>query len=623
MKINGFDTDAAIKTINTSIPDSHTAKINEEDNGKDDEGNQEKGCDEEESYNEKRKDTKNKKSNRRKFIGITSLSSFSVLESETIEKKDSKDYECVFLYDPHLHSASFPKQTANISDDSGVIEKYIEKNEEAKNFNKRVKSFITQAELVARFINRFRKILVITHIDADGITSGAIMSLALDEAGKIYSIIHTRQIDPELISSAAGKLKEERFEAVMFLDLGSGSIDSVLSLKVPVAVLDHHQPAHSLEEYPKKTASPEHATVAQLNPHDFGFNGAKDISGSGTSYFVGEHLAGKHWKTRDIALMLALTGAVGDIQDYDERCLSGLNRLIVEKALDAGILAEEFDASFFGRQTREIYKVLQFSTDPPIPSLTGRASNCVQFLEELGIPSISEDGHTTWSTLDIENKRKILSRIVLMLLKRGYSSKAVDRLFSYTYTFPSEPLYSPTRDAKEFATLLNSCGRYQKAEVGHIVARGDRTTYYEEALSLLRNHRKTLVEAMKKIEDIGLDDTTYTFVQYFHSGSEFPETIVGTVANMLLGTGNLNTSKILVGFAFCEDDPENVKVSARTTKNMVEKGIHLAEIMRYAAQKVGGVGGGHNIAAGALIRKGKEEEFLKAVEEKAAMQLKK
>jgi RecJ-like exonuclease len=36
--------------------------------------------------------------------------------------------------------------------------------------------------------------------------------------------------------------------------------------------------------------------------------------------------------------------------------------------------------------------------------------------------------------------------------------------------------------------------------------------------------------------------------------------------------------------------------------------------MRKAASQVKGVGGGHNIAAGATIPKGKEEEFLEAIE---------
>jgi len=48
---------------------------------------------------------------------------------------------------------------------------------------------------------------------------------------------------------------------------------------------------------------------------------------------------------------------------------------------------------------------------------------------------------------------------------------------------------------------------------------------------------------------------------------------------------------------------------------MVENGINLGEAMRNAAQAIGGEGGGHPVAAGASIPKGKEEEFLKLLDE--------
>ena len=43
--------------------------------------------------------------------------------------------------------------------------------------------------------------------------------------------------------------------------------------------------------------------------------------------------------------------------------------------------------------------------------------------------------------------------------------------------------------------------------------------------------------------------------------------------------------------------------------------------MRKAAKQLDGVGGGHNIAAGATIPKGKEEEFLDLLEQEIKTQL--
>jgi nanoRNase/pAp phosphatase (c-di-AMP/oligoRNAs hydrolase) len=53
-----------------------------------------------------------------------------------------------------------------------------------------------------------------------------------------------------------------------------------------------------------------------------------------------------------------------------------------------------------------------------------------------------------------------------------------------------------------------------------------------------------------------------------------------------------------------------VKASGRGTKDLIEEGLDLATAMSEAAAAVGGIGGGHNIAAGASIPEGREEDFL-------------
>nr|MDO8045052.1 DHH family phosphoesterase [Candidatus Baldrarchaeota archaeon] len=57
-----------------------------------------------------------------------------------------------------------------------------------------------------------------------------------------------------------------------------------------------------------------------------------------------------------------------------------------------------------------------------------------------------------------------------------------------------------------------------------------------------------------------------------------------------------------------------VKVSARALDPLIEKGLDLGEIMRIAAEKCSGRGGGHNIAAGAQIPIEQVETFIKLVD---------
>jgi RecJ-like exonuclease len=53
-----------------------------------------------------------------------------------------------------------------------------------------------------------------------------------------------------------------------------------------------------------------------------------------------------------------------------------------------------------------------------------------------------------------------------------------------------------------------------------------------------------------------------------------------------------------------------VKISARASNSLLEKGLNLGAIMQKAAEKVEGRGGGHDVAAGALLPKGSEDLFL-------------
>ena len=64
-----------------------------------------------------------------------------------------------------------------------------------------------------------------------------------------------------------------------------------------------------------------------------------------------------------------------------------------------------------------------------------------------------------------------------------------------------------------------------------------------------------------------------------------------------------------------------VKVSGRGTRKLVSQGLDLATVIKSAAEAVGGTGGGHNIASGASIPNGREEEFITIVDQLTGEQL--
>ena len=153
--------------------------------------------------------------------------------------------------------------------------------------------------------------------------------------------------------------------------------------------------------------------------------------------------------------------------------------------------------------------------------------------------------------------------------------------------------------------------------MGLKVCLGDRDKWFKKARNLLIGHRHNLVEGIQFAKEEGIIKRKY--LQFFHAGSGIRDTIIGIVANMLLNSEEISKDLPLVGFA--DKGEGEVKVSARATEELVEKGLNLSQAMKKAAIAFNGVGGGHNIAAGATIPKGKEEEFLDKLEKEIKTQL--
>ena len=454
---------------------------------------------------------------------------------------------------------------------------------------------LRRAHELAEIIQGSQKVHIVTHIDADGITAGAIASETLRRLGKKYSIECIKQLDEVVIN----RLLNEHHELVWFTDLGSG-----ISTEYPDVnkiITDHH-------ECPRDSDAPFH-----LNPHLFGCDGSYELSGAGATYLVSKAIDPKN---KDLSA-LAVIGAIGDLQDRKFCELRGMNREIVKEGIECGVIRTRKDLRYFGKETRPLAKLFQYASDPIIPGMSGREEACVALLQELQIPLKKGDDWRKWIDLDKDEQRKIVSAIIQMLLTKGFGYQVANRVLGETYLLCREEEGTELHDAKEFATLLNSTARYGQYEVGLQVCLGDRGKWLKEALSLLKGHRHNLVEGLQFAREEKIQKRSY--VQFFHAGEGIRDTIIGIVTNMMLNGEEVDKGLPLLGFVLTENG--EVKVSARASQTLVDQGLDLAAALTHAAKEVNGIGGGHNIAAGATIPKGKEEEFLKIVEEMIRHQL--
>lgn len=457
------------------------------------------------------------------------------------------------------------------------------------------------------------EVRVASHIDADGVAAAAIASSALARAGVKCEVEFFKKLDQTAIDS----LRAKRSDALWFTDLGSGSLSKIEGSRAVVS--DHHvpEPAPSNAKRGGQALLSDFSSVVHVNPHLHGISGANDLSGAGSTFLVA---AAMDPRNVDLA-NLAVLGAVGDLQDQKTRRLEGLNRVVLGVAESEGLVEAVRDIRYFGRETRPVHKMLEFSSDPFLPRITGNEEGALGFLLELGIELKEGDLWRTWADLTDPEKSTIVTALEDYLSSMRRRQETIDRLSGEVYFFPKEARRTPVRDAKEFATLLNACGRHGRAELGLRICSGDRGDALAEGMALLRDHRSALSRALTWAKGSGI--VRMKNIQFFDAGDEIEDTIVGTVAGMLLGGEGADRTAPMVAFAESTEyaDAPKVKASARGTQELVARGMDLSAAMRSSAEKVGGVGGGHNIAAGATIPSDKRDEFLSLLDEAVGSQL--
>jgi single-stranded-DNA-specific exonuclease len=460
------------------------------------------------------------------------------------------------------------------------------------------------AKVIHETVNRDGFIHVFSHLDADGVAAAGIMGKALIRLDARFRLRITQWVDEKII----GEIIADKPELVILTDFGSGYLD-LLNEKIPhfkVLILDHHQVA----------GTAQNSNFVQVNPHLQGMDGATEVSGSGVAYFVAKAV-----DPRNVDLSpIALVGALGDMQDrYEQRKLAGLNDIIVQDAVNANIVKVERDLTFFGRETRPIHKTFATTTNPFIPGISGEEDKALAFLSSLDIKLKSGEKWRALRDLSDDEKKRLCSALADYLLSKGLHYE-VTNLIGYIYVLTNEEPWTPLRDAREFAVVLNSTGRMNRPSLGIAICMGDRSAALEEANRVLEDYRKSInkylgwvmekPERLKELENI-----------YVVNGEDFVnEKVIGTISSIL--TNSLpNIEKPLIAYAKVENEGV-FKFSARTTDIAVRKGVNLGEVMRIAAEQVAGKGGGHNIAAGAQSPLDKVDDFVKIANDLVGKQLK-
>ncbi|MBX4196440.1 DHH family phosphoesterase [Candidatus Pacearchaeota archaeon] len=406
-----------------------------------------------------------------------------------------------------------------------------------------------------------KPIKVISHFDTDGITSAAIFSRALQRWNKKFSLQIVKGLEEDFIKS----LPEDHL--LIFLDLASGSLDYLKEKKTDVIILDHHE---IMQEIP--------ANVLMVNPL---LENHESVSGAAICYLFAKTLS-EH--NKDLAT-LAVIGMVGDSFEKE------LGKTYDEIIKDADTTVKK--GLLLYPSTRPLDRALEWSSNPYIPGVTGSYKGVMELLRDANIQKKDGKFKALYELTEEE-----MSNLLTAIMLRGANSKNISDMIGNLYLVK---FFNKLEDARELSALINACSRMDSPAVCLGFCLGNKKAR-EDAEKVYINYKQHLVSALKYVsESEKIAGKNYTII---NARDNIKDTIIGTVASIISHSPLYTQGTIIVALAYNED---KIKVSARLAG---KEGRNVREVLTKVVVPLGGEVGGHPNAAGCLISKEQEQQFI-------------
>ncbi len=409
--------------------------------------------------------------------------------------------------------------------------------------------------------------MIISHHDTDGITSASIMAKALQRLDRSFTLHIVKNLEKEFIPTLP------KDHILFFLDLASASLEGIKKTGAEAFILDHHEiPDHIPEG------------IHVVNPHLYE---AEAVSGAGLSYLFAKALDSAN---NDLA-PLAVIGMVGDMLDQN---VSKVNQLILNDAeisIKRGLLVYP--------ATRPLYKSLEFSSIY-IPGVTGSSRGASAMLKEIGIPE-----EKSLMDLNEEEMSKLVTAVLLRRMKKDDSSTIIGNIYLVKY-------FNKLEDAREISAMINACSRLENSHIALQLCLGSKRAK-EKAEEIYAGYKQHIMSALRYVNQIKkIEGKEYVII---NAKEDIKDTIIGTIASILSSSPIYEEGTIIIAMAY---NKEKIKVSARISGR---KGRNLRELLASVIKEVGGECGGHHLAAGCLIPREKEQEFMEKLRQKLEVEM--
>jgi single-stranded-DNA-specific exonuclease len=431
-------------------------------------------------------------------------------------------------------------------------------------------NLFTDFSKAAEAVRRAVTVRVISHNDADGLASAGVLCAMLLRECKQFQCTMAKGFDEKLVRETTKDV-----DLLIISDMGSNNLDVLQSLSVPVIVLDHHRPEKGGER------------LLHLNPHLYGIDGAISGCASSLAMLLAVHVSEKNWDL----LWVAFGGIIGDKQHL--RGLSGINIWLYQNGAKRKLVQERPGQLIVDGSLKD---ALNKTTDPFIMGVSGDREGVRRLLDEADVLD-----NLPYESLDEGQRMRLNSLIMLRLLRQGSTIGNFEEVLANRYYFPDQRQFS-----QDLANALNACGKSERQSLGVAMLLGE-VEAAKDAERMRGEFGESLLHASVEVSRKGLIQGSN--IQYFICPN--PDVSSEACSVMMQWVGDREKPTLSLVHKNGE-----VKVSSRANRKMVDElGVDLGAAMKEAAAKVGGVGGGHNIASGGRVPRGREEEFLQSVDD--------
>lgn len=418
-----------------------------------------------------------------------------------------------------------------------------------------------------------KEIYIISHFDTDGITSASIMISTLRKLDKRFSVRIVKSLNEEFIK----ELPKDKI--IIFLDLASGSLKAIKEANLKeVFIIDHHEINSEI--------LPENIKI--INPQ---LNSKQKISGSGLTYLFCKEINSDF---KELA-KLAVLGMIGDCLEKE---IDFLNHGILE---ESGIQKKR--GLLIYPSTRPINRVLEYSSNPYIPEVTGNIKGVLELLRETGLTP--EKGKYK-SLIDLDkNEMEKLTTAILLRNPKIKNKELIGDIFLIK-------MFNKLEDARDLSAIINACSRSGKPEIA--------IQYCLEIPSAKRNaeaahikYKQSLITGLNYVTEIEkIQGNGFVII---NARDRIKDTMIGTIASIISNSAIYEEGTIITTMAYYEN---KIKVSARTVGR---NGRNIREILTKVVEIIGGETGGHEHAAGCIISQEKEKEFLELLKKNLEIEL--